>query len=192
MPYIQFYDSITNLKLQTKDDCLHVHVSEIISKGTIDIFSDPLGHPGNPFLGASGSLLREALLLLNKPRRRLDYGLKNAGSTARSTVRVAGSGEQRPRFKTREIDLEAKLNPIPRERDSVIKTKRGLHGFVNGQRSSAIADTGAGHNIISKAYARELKLPISPPAVSFQIGNSAHVKSAGKLLEILWAYEPLI
>ena len=32
LPDIQFYDTVTNLKLETKDDRLHVHVTEDVNE----------------------------------------------------------------------------------------------------------------------------------------------------------------
>jgi len=47
------------------------------------------------------------------------------------------------------------------------KIKRGLSGFINATRVSAIADTGSAQNVISAAYASDLKLPIEYTLSSF-------------------------
>jgi hypothetical protein len=73
------------------------------------------------------------------------------------------------------------------------KIKRGLSGFLNATRVSAIADTGSAQNVISAAYASDLKLPIKHTSSSFQLGNSKTVQSIGKLiLEFIIEYERLI
>jgi hypothetical protein len=59
------------------------------------------------------------------------------------------------------------------------KIRRGLSGFINATRVSAIADTGSAQNIISAAYASDLKLPIQHASTSFQLGNSKVVQSVG-------------
>ena len=61
------------------------------------------------------------------------------------------------------------------------KWKRGLKGFVNGHETSAIADTGTMDNVVSEAFARKMKLPISSLCTPFQVGNSAPVDSMGSL-----------
>ena len=66
------------------------------------------------------------------------------------------------------------------------KYKTGLPGSVNGHRTSALADTGAKTNVVSKAFARRIKTPISPSSsTSFRLGNSRIVKSIGKLARAL-------
>ena len=67
------------------------------------------------------------------------------------------------------------------EQTKVSKTKRGLSGFINAKQVSAIADTGSAQNVISAAYASDLKLPIEYNSSSFQLGNSKTVKAIGKL-----------
>ena len=61
------------------------------------------------------------------------------------------------------------------------KTKRkvGLLGFVNGTKTSALADTGAKMNVVSEAFARKMKLAVSPSSITFQLGNSRKVTSIG-------------
>lgn len=61
------------------------------------------------------------------------------------------------------------------------KIKRGLSGFINATRVSAIADTGSALNVISAAYASDLKLPIEYASDSFQLGNSKTVQSIGRV-----------
>ena len=60
------------------------------------------------------------------------------------------------------------------------KSKRGLSGFINKSRVSAIADTGSAQNVISAAYASDLELPIQHESSSFQLGNSKTVLSISR------------
>jgi len=62
------------------------------------------------------------------------------------------------------------------------KIKRGLPGFVNKNRVSAIADTGSAQNVMSFAYASDMKLPINYASSSFGLGNSKTIQSIGKLI----------
>jgi hypothetical protein len=59
------------------------------------------------------------------------------------------------------------------------KIKRGLSGFINKTRVSAVADPGSAQNIISAAYAFEKKLTIKCTFNSFQLGNSKTTNSMG-------------
>ena len=60
------------------------------------------------------------------------------------------------------------------------KIKRGLPGFVNGSRTSALADTGAAQNVVSAAFVRERGLSINNNQSHFKVGNSKIVQSIGK------------
>ncbi len=60
------------------------------------------------------------------------------------------------------------------------KIKRGLPGFVNGSRTSALADTGASQNIVSAAFVQEKGLSIKENRGSFKLGNSKIAQSIGK------------
>ena len=62
----------------------------------------------------------------------------------------------------------------------VSKIKRGLPGFVNGSRTSALADTGAAQNIVSAAFVREKGLSIKEDQGRFRLGNSKITQSVGK------------
>lgn len=62
-----------------------------------------------------------------------------------------------------------------------VKIKRGLSGFVNGTRVSAIADTGSAQNVISAAYASDMKLLIDSKSSFFKLGNSKTILSIGEL-----------
>ena len=61
------------------------------------------------------------------------------------------------------------------------KMKRGLPGFVNGVRVSAMPDTGAGVNVISEAYAQKMGLEIVESDASYRLGNSKSGRCIGKL-----------
>ena len=67
-----------------------------------------------------------------------------------------------------------------RVRQNTPKIKRGLPGFLNGSRISALPDTGASRNIVSMAYVNEKKLQIEDSPTDFKIGNSKVVRSIGK------------
>ena len=61
----------------------------------------------------------------------------------------------------------------------VAKRKRGLSGFMNGKRKSAMADTGAGHNIVSAAFIADEGLTITGTSAVLRLGNSRKIKSLG-------------
>jgi hypothetical protein len=58
--------------------------------------------------------------------------------------------------------------------------RRGLSGFINGLTATALADTGAGQNIVSLSCAAGQNLKISPLSESFKLGNSQEIKSIGR------------
>jgi hypothetical protein len=60
------------------------------------------------------------------------------------------------------------------------KVKRGLWGFTNGTKTAAFADTGAGQNSVSAAFAVRMKLDITPSIRFFRLGNNKLVKSPGE------------
>ena len=61
-----------------------------------------------------------------------------------------------------------------------LQHKRGLASLVNGSRLSALADTGAGHNIMSALYVHERGFVIDTHAKSwFRLGNGRMVQSLG-------------
>ncbi|KAL8650992.1 MAG: hypothetical protein Q9210_003498 [Variospora velana] len=59
------------------------------------------------------------------------------------------------------------------------KWKRGLSGFVNGKRISALPDTGSLRNVMSEAFAQEMNLKIQNSPSSFTLGNNKLIKSIG-------------
>jgi hypothetical protein len=60
------------------------------------------------------------------------------------------------------------------------KIKRGLSGFINETRVSAMADTGSAQNMISAEHASDMKLQIQYNSSSFRLGNSKKIQSIGK------------
>ncbi len=82
--------------------------------------------------------------------------------------------EDQGRFKT-----SAPLDSVWKDRE-VSKIKRGLPGFVNGSRTSALADTGAAQNIVSAAFVQEKGLSIKKDQGRFRLGNSKIAQSVGK------------
>ena len=75
---------------------------------------------------------------------------------------------------------ERHQQPASNSTSSESKLKRGVPGFINGQKACAIADTGAGNNIISESLARQMNLTIEPSTTTFRIGNRERVKSVGE------------
>ena len=61
------------------------------------------------------------------------------------------------------------------------KFKRGLSGFANGNRISAFPDTGSIRNVVSEAYANQMKLEIQGSPRDFILGNSKKTQSLGEL-----------
>lgn len=61
------------------------------------------------------------------------------------------------------------------------KWKRGLSGFVNGTRISALPDTGSLRNVISHAFAQEMNLRKKNSPSNFTLGNGKLIKSIGEL-----------
>lgn len=82
--------------------------------------------------------------------------------------------EDQGRFKT-----STPLDSVWKDRE-VSKIKRGLPGFVNGSRTSALADTGAAQNIVSAAFVQEKGLSIKEDQRRFRLGNSKIAQSVGK------------
>ena len=69
--------------------------------------------------------------------------------------------------------------------NKVAKIKRGLPGFVNGSRTSALADTGAAQNIVSAAFAQEKGVSLGGQAAVFRLGNNKKARSIGKIEEAI-------
>ncbi|KAL9069729.1 MAG: hypothetical protein Q9161_005314 [Pseudevernia consocians] len=67
------------------------------------------------------------------------------------------------------------------------KIKRGLPGFVNGSRTSALADTGAAQNIVSAAFVQERGFSIKEKQGVFRLGNSKIAQSIGTV-NLRWAF----
>ena len=72
-------------------------------------------------------------------------------------------------------DLVADL----RELNDHLKFKRGLSGSVDGFAVSALADTGAAHNVVSCNFARAWKLDVAGSPGLFRQGNSKLALSLG-------------
>lgn len=60
-----------------------------------------------------------------------------------------------------------------------LKIKQGLPGFLNGCSVPALADTGSTMNVVSKSYAKSLKLKIKRSFGELQLGNSRIARSIG-------------
>lgn len=60
------------------------------------------------------------------------------------------------------------------------KMKRGVPGYVNGRRVSALADTGAQETFITAHFAKENGIKVKASSRSFKLGNSTETSSIGK------------
>ena len=78
-------------------------------------------------------------------------------------------------------DKRASYLPDRHSQKTLFKVKRGLPGFVNGARVSALADTGCSGNLVSLAFAQERKLALHGSPTKFVLGNSTSIKSLGRL-----------
>ncbi|KAL8916484.1 MAG: hypothetical protein Q9208_008487 [Pyrenodesmia sp. 3 TL-2023] len=76
--------------------------------------------------------------------------------------------------------------PLTTQR-TLSKWKRGLSGFVNGRRVSALADTGSRRNAISQAFAQDMNLRMKPSTSKFIVGNSNIISSIGTV-SFDWAF----
>lgn len=65
-----------------------------------------------------------------------------------------------------------------------VKVRRGLEGYANKSKVSALADTGSTTNVVSGEYARRMGLEIRGNSVFLQLGNSRKVHSTGNILFI--------
>ncbi|KAL8845811.1 MAG: hypothetical protein Q9221_009053 [Calogaya cf. arnoldii] len=81
----------------------------------------------------------------------------------------------------------ASLPPGNHPRNLSTKIKRGLPGFVNGARVSALPDTGSSRNVVSLAFAQEMKIGIHGSPADFKLGNSTYTKSVGTVT-LDWAF----
>ncbi|KAI4219559.1 MAG: hypothetical protein LQ349_008318, partial [Xanthoria aureola] len=84
-------------------------------------------------------------------------------------------------------DTRASLLPERHSEKTLFKVKRGLRGFVNGARVSALADTGCSGNLVSLAFAQEMKLALHGAPTKFVLGNSTSIKSLGTVT-LDWAF----
>ena len=90
-------------------------------------------------------------------------------------------------YREQNDEVRSQLKPYhigarPLNRNS--KAKRGLSGFVNGSRKSALADTGAAQNVISSAFAKEMELQIEESPSLIKLGNSKKTRSLGNSLSV--------
>ena len=76
--------------------------------------------------------------------------------------------------------------------NKVAKIKRGLPGLIDGDRTSALADTGTAKNVISAAFAEEKGLVLEAKAAEFKLGNSERVRSIGKMKQAVMIFAVLL
>lgn len=124
----------------------------------------------------------------NKGLHRRKPRLANSDNGARSASGLFPI-TQPPSLEISDIFSEHKLNRASLSRPNctgtllrknVLKTKRGLSGFVNGFRVSALADTGASPNVISEEYQKKQRIHVGGPPCTFTLGSSGTVQSIGK------------
>ena len=82
------------------------------------------------------------------------------------------------------IDVPSTETPAPLTMFSAAsetfhKVKRGLCGFINGRKVSAIPDTGASQNTVTLAYAQRNDLQINVSQKVFALGNALETASVG-------------
>ena len=115
----------------------------------------------------------EALIALHKTllHEHHDFFLASQHPSASSALSRPTTKHSMPPFEAPKLGT--------RVRHQTSKIKRGLSGFVNGFRKSALPDTGAKHNFMSANYAKEagLKVEVSPSLI--KIGNSKKIQSIG-------------
>lgn len=71
-------------------------------------------------------------------------------------------------------------SPAMKIRETFKKVKRGLSGYMNGLKTSALPDTGASRNTVTLAYAQRHNLHIKPSQNTFTLGNQQTMISIGK------------
>ncbi|CAF9920878.1 hypothetical protein IMSHALPRED_005028 [Imshaugia aleurites] len=86
----------------------------------------------------------------------------------------------------RVIEIQGRLSSM-RQLGRAAKIKRGLPGFVNGSRTSALADTGAAQNIVSEAFVQERRLRVKESQGRFRLGNFTFAQSIGTV-NLRWAF----
>lgn len=69
---------------------------------------------------------------------------------------------------------------LRRIKDNFKKMKRGLSGFVNGRKVSALPDTGASQNTITLDYVLHNNLKMEPSQTLITLGSNETITSLGK------------
>ena len=199
---IQFYDTVTNLKLETREGRLHVHVTEDVNEIedfplTARTLTEDTGdtripkHPG--YLGPTP----EDLVIANSywPGRQsylwdpyqklLPQAPVKPGLGRQSYIKGLVGLPRSTTLKRQEDEQRKSLTPVESTKKEppkapLVKLKQGLAGFANGANTAALADTGSRENIISASYAKELGLKVGGSSSLFKIGNSQRIQSLGK------------
>ena len=168
LPDIQFYDTVTNLKLETREERLHVHVTEDVNE--IGCF------PTN------GMIQDEKVpeILESQAQSRIKYSrIQEFKNKRDQRAQEVSSTKRRLDLLRKNLGLEDDF-VAPTWKKSLIKRKHGLMGFVNGSDIAAMADTGSRENIISETYAKELGLQFKGSPSLFKIGNARKIQSLGR------------
>ena len=203
LPDIRFYDTVTNLKLETRNGGLHVYVTEDINEITpyptvpavqpsdlcaIDFINQfdkpPLASARKNIVPASWvTRLDEGIKTLsNQKIRRGLRGLVN-GLSDLSTYEAIMTYRSAPVSATAET-LKLEGSPAIFKLGNYQKIRRGLRGLVNGFKVSAVADTGADRNVVTAAFAKQRSLKLEGSPAIFKLGNSKFVQSLGNILSM--------
>jgi hypothetical protein len=148
--------------LQAAAEGGHLEVVEKLLRAKADVNAAGGGWGALDRLFREERELQEAVLRINR-------GFVSAQITQALTPAADGTNSNGD-------DLPAVL-PLHAKRP---KMKRGLPGFVNGVRVSAMPDTGAGVNVVSEAYAQKMGLEIVESDASYRLGNSRSGRCIGK------------
>ena len=205
---IDSYDTTTSLLLKNAHDGrLHVHKSEDTEKmsegSSEDSISAMLDTESTNIGGwedrEKGCQISRGLPSANSRNRRtkqssydhLDRSIVSisaAASTGSMALTKPKPSAERVKAETQKPSFFFRIDHIASRgvndsADTVLKIKRGLSGFVNKDTKvmSAMADTGSTENVISAAYANELKLEIQGSPCLFKLGNSKKTRSLGTL-----------
>ena len=115
---------------------------------------------------------------------------RSSSSSQRRMIHLDDNTESVSVVKQNPVSRFRQLFETPRKViEKINKVKRGLASYVNGAKLSVLADTGAGHNVMSEAYARERNFPTNySDTMEFQLGNSKAIESIGTV-NIDYAFE---
>ena len=82
------------------------------------------------------------------------------------------------------------LKPLQLNEDES-KMRHGLRGLANNSPVLALADTGAGGNVVSESFVTQNGLRIEGSSTQFRLGNDASVNSIGNVFKCLTGWQGL-